>query len=275
MPAWHPHPDVWLLLTALVIGYEWAISRIGPRLVHPVERVVTTRQRLLFYSGVVLLWIGIDWPVHDLGEQSLFSAHMVEHMILAYVAPPLLLTGAPAWLWRWIISPVLGAARVATRPFVALLFFNAMLAIVHAPVVVELMLASAPAHLGIHALLLVAAVCMWSPVLNPLIELPRMSHPGRMFYLFLQSLVPTVPASFLTFSDSVLYRPYTGGLGIDAVTDQRIAGLLMKLGGGFLLWGMIAWYFFKWFQTESDEGVDVLEWGKLERDLNRAELMET
>jgi putative membrane protein len=95
-----------------------------------------------------------------------------------------------------------------------------------------------------------------------------------MFYLFLMSLVPTVPASFLTFGHTVLYRFYETApriWPIDALTDQRIAGLIMKLVGGFLLWVVIAWYFFKWFSVEEREGVDVLEWSKLDRDLNRAE----
>jgi cytochrome c oxidase assembly factor CtaG len=87
--------------------------------------------------------------------------------------------------------------------------------------------------------------------------------------------VPTVPASFLTFGQTVLYRVYADGpgmWGISAITDQRAAGLLMKIVGGFILWSVIAWYFFKWFVTEEREGIDVLEWGKVEGDLNRMEL---
>jgi putative membrane protein len=111
------------------------------------------------------------------------------------------------------------------------------------------------------------------PVLNPLIELPRLSYPGRMLYLFLMSLLPTVPASFLTFGHTVLYRHYATVpriWGISAMTDQLFAGLLMKLGGGAILWGMMSWYFFKWATAEEREGVDVVELGRLERELHRA-----
>lgn len=272
--GWHPHPDVWLLVAALGGGYVWAVRRVGTRMVHPIERVVTRGQVVSFGLGLLSILAVSTWPVHDLGEH-LFTAHMVEHLVLALVTPPLLLGGMPAWMWRWLVEPVLGVARILTRPFVALVAFNAMLAFVHAPFVVELMLRSEPLHLVLHAMLVGAAVLMWAPVLNPLIELPRLSYPGRMFYLFLQSLVPTVPASFLTFGESVIYRPYAEVArlwGLSAITDQQIAGLLMKIGGGFLLWGFIAVYFFKWFAVEDREGIDVLEWGKVERDLDKAEL---
>ncbi len=277
MPVgWHPHPDVWLLVLLLGGGYAWAVRRIGPRVVHPIERVVSRRQVVAFGAGLASILAVSTWPVHDLGEH-LFSVHMVEHLVLALVAPPLLLGGTPAWLWRWLLAPVLGAARFVTRPLVALILFNAVLAFLHAPFVVEAMLRSEAVHLGLHGLFFVSALVMWAPVLNPLLELPRLSYPARMFYLFLQSLVPTIPASFLTFGDGVIYRFYETiprVWGITAITDQRIAGLLMKIAGGFLLWGFITVYFFKWFAVEDREGLDVLQWDKVERDLNKADLDE-
>ena len=273
--GWHPHPDVWLLVVALAGGYAWAIRRLGPRLVHPIERAVTRRQVAAFVAGVLTIWIASDWPVHEVAERSLYSVHMVQHLLLGLVAPPLLIVGTPPWLLRWVLRPVLGAARLVTRPFAGLVLFNVTIALIHVPAVVDAMIRSELAHFGMHAMLLVTALCMWSPVVNRLIELPRLSYPGRMFYVFLQSLVPTVPASFLTFGDTVLYKAYDVMprlWGVSAITDQRVAGLLMKLGGGFILWGVIAWYFFRWFALEEREGADVVEFGKLERDLNRMEL---
>ena len=273
--GWHPHPDVWLLVAALAGGYAWAIRRLGPRLVHPIERAVTRRQVAAFVAGVLTIWIASDWPVHEVAERSLYSVHMVQHLLLGLVAPPLLIVGTPPWLLRWVLRPVLGVARLVTRPFAGFVLFNVTIALIHVPAVVDAMIRSELAHFGMHAMLLVTALCMWSPVVNRLIELPRLSYPGRMFYLFLQSLVPTVPASFLTFGDTVLYKAYDVMprlWGVSAITDQRVAGLLMKLGGGFILWGVIAWYFFRWFALEEREGADVVEFGKLERDLNRMEL---
>jgi putative membrane protein len=273
-PSFHLHLDVWALIAVLALGYELAVKRMGPRMVHPIERVVTSRQRRLFYGGLSALWLAADWPVHDLAEQYLYSVHMVQHLLISLVAVPLLLLGTPDWLLRRLLRPVLPAARFFGRPIIALVVFNSVIAGTHIPAVVDVSTRSELAHFTIHAVLFGAAACMWLPVLNKLIELPKLSYPGRMFYLFLMSLVPTVPASFLTFGHTVLYRFYETAPRIwpmDALTDQRIAGLIMKLVGGFLLWVVIAWYFFKWFSVEEREGVDVLEWSKLDRDLNRAE----
>lgn len=275
--AWHPHPDVWLLIAVLGGGYVWAIRRLGPTRVHPIERVVTRRQIAAYSAGLTLLWAVSDWPVHELAEGHLYSVHMLQHVIQAYVAPPLLLLGTPAWLLRWLLEPpaLLRAARTLTRPAVAIVTFNVVIAVIHVPWVVERMATSEPFHFGMHALLVGTALCMWSPVMAKLIELPALSYPGRMFYLFLQSLVPTVPASYLTFGENVLYRGYDHAVpfwGLSPITDQRMAGLLMKLGGGFILWGVIAWYFFRWFGVEDREGIDVLEWQQVDRDLGKVEL---
>jgi putative membrane protein len=91
-----------------------------------------------------------------------------------------------------------------------------------------------------------------------------------MLYLFLQSIVPTVPASFLTFSTGSLYSSYAAlpHPWIGVVTDQRIAGLIMKIGGGLLLWAVIAVIFFRWNAKEERGDVAAeLTWEDFERDL--------
>ncbi len=267
MPRWHPHPDVWLLIAALGAGYWLLIRRVGPSKVHAIERAVSRRQVILFAAGVLTLWVAADWPVHDLAEQRLYSVHMVQHLLLSLVAPPLLMIGTPDWMWRVILGRRgIRIAQQLTRPLIALVIFNVVLVVTHIPQLVTLSVGSEPFHFLTHVLVFASALMMWSPVLNPLIELPTLSYPKRMFYLFLQSLVPTVPASFLTFGHTVLYHVYEDmpRIGISALTDQLVAGLVMKLVGGFLLWGVIGWYFFKWYALEEREKVDVLEWSKID-----------
>jgi putative membrane protein len=276
MPAWHPHPDVWLLLVALGGGYALAVRRIGPSKVHPIERAVTRRQLTAFVAGLLTILVAADWPIHDVAESRLYSVHMIQHLLLSLVAPPLLLIGTPDWLLRWILGRRgIILARFLTRPLIALAAFNTMIVVLHIPGVVQTSATSEPFHFAMHFLLFGTALLMWSPVLNPLIELPKLAYPARMFYLFLQSLVPTVPASFLTFGHTVLYRVYETGpgmWGISALTDQRAAGLIMKIVGGAILWSVIAWYFFRWFSIEEREKIDVLEWSKLEGDMRRVQL---
>ncbi len=278
MPAWHPHPDVWLLIAFLAGGYAFLVRRVGPRMVHPIERPVSRNQVLAFAGGIAVIWVAADWPIHDLAEGYLYSAHMIQHMLLTLIAPPLLLIGMPAWMLRFILGRRgIQIAKFLTKPLIALVAFNAMIAVSHIPAVVERAATSEPFHFGAHVLLVGTAFMMWSPVLNPLIELPKLSYPARMFYLFLQSLVPTVPASFLTFGHTVLYHVYERGpglWGISAISDQRVAGLIMKIVGGFIIWTVIAWYFFKWFKVEEREKVDVLEWNKLEHAAQASERTE-
>jgi putative membrane protein len=90
-----------------------------------------------------------------------------------------------------------------------------------------------------------------------------------MLYLFVQSLAPTIPASFLTFGRSPLYPVYETFpriWGISAITDQLLAGLIMKIAGGLILWGFIAAIFFRWHARERD-GWDALALRQVEREL--------
>jgi putative membrane protein len=110
---------------------------------------------------------------------------------------------------------------------------------------------------------------MWWPVMSPLPERPALSPPAQMLYLFLQSLAPTIPASFLTFGHTLLYpvyATYPRVWGLSALDDQLIAGLVMKIVGGLILWGFIAVIFFNWHAREQS-GWDALALRQVERDV--------
>lgn len=277
---WHPHLDVWLLVAILVGGYLYAIRRLGPSHAPGGGELVSRRQAICYFSGVVMLWIGADWPIHDVAEGYLFSVHMVQHMIFSFIAAPLLLMGTPAWLLRLALRPrwLLNAVRSLTRPLAAFLLFNAVIAVTHWPALVNQSVQSELLHFTLHSILFVASVLMWWPVVDPLPETRRLSQPGKMLYLFAQSILPTVPASFLTFGDHPIYSFYAHAprLWLDAVTDQRIAGLLMKLGGGLLLWAVIGVIFFRWHALEETGGGDgSLTWDDFEHELKAWDLRRT
>ncbi len=264
--AFHAHLDVLGLTIALVIGYEYGLRKLAATHAPRGEIAVTRRQRLFFYAGVVSLFVVSGWPVHDIGERSLFLFHMTEHLIIALTAAPLILLGTPWWLLRAVLRPVMPVVKVLAKPFVALFLFNGMLGLIHVPGVVELMLRSDVAHFIIHGALFGTAMLMWFPVMGPIPDVPRLPPFLRMGYLFLQSLVPTIPASFLTLGDQPLYKIYETFprlWGISAHTDQVLAGFLMKFGGGFVLWGAIAFVFFRWYADEQRYGaIDALSHSK-------------
>jgi putative membrane protein len=277
---WHAHPDVWILMMGLILAYVVAVTRLGPKHVRPGEEVATNRQKLYFLMGMALLWIGADTPIHDIAEDYLFSMHMVQHMIFTLVAPPLILMGIPHWLMRLIVSPrpVMRIVKVLTRPIVALIIFNVVVAVTHWPALVNLSVRSELAHFGLHGLVFSTALIMWWPVIDPLPGLGRLSEPGKMLYLFGQSILPTVPASFLTFANTPIYSAYAEFprlWGISAVTDQMVAGLIMKIVGGLLLWVVIAAIFFRWHAKEDREQDESVSWEDFEQDLRVWDLRRT
>ncbi|MGH2724074.1 MAG: cytochrome c oxidase assembly protein [Actinomycetota bacterium] len=276
VPGWHPHVEVWLLVAGLGGGYLLALRRWGPRHVSPGEAPATRGQVVAFALGLAAMWVAADWPVHELAEQRLFSVHMAQHTLLSLVSPALLLAGTPGWLLRSLLRPrpLLAVVRQLARPIPALLLFNGWIALSHWPALVELSVRSEPFHLLVHTILFTTAALMWMPVLSPMAEIPRLHYPGQMLYLFAQSIVPTVPASFLTFGTTPIYAFYAHAaplFGMDPVLDQRIAGLAMKLGGGLILWGVIAVLFFRWHAEEEATGADAPVWEDVERELHRLE----
>jgi putative membrane protein len=257
VPPFVPHVDVLLILGSAVAAFLiWA-----RRHERETGEATPAHNRRLFLSGMAVLFATSLWPMHDVAEQRWYSAHMVQHMSFTLVAAPLLVTGIPAWMWRSVLRPAAVARvwRFATRPVMALAISSAVLLFTHWPAVVEISVRSEPIHFALHALLLLSALIMWWPVFSPLPEMPPATAPVQMLYLFAQSLAPTIPASFLTFGHAPLYKIYETFprmFGLPALTDQLIAGLLMKIVGGLILWGYIAVIFFRWHDREVREGWD-------------------
>ena len=250
-----PHVDVVLLCVGLLMAYVVLIRRYGPVLAPgPSGTVVTARQVTSFTLGVVALWLASGSPIHDLADRYLFSAHMVQHLLQGFVIAPLLVLGIPGWMLEVLVPK--GAFRTLLRtvaaPLVAALFFNGVLLFIHWPQVVTLMVENSVFHGAVHVLIVVSSLLMWLPVLsNSDAVVPRMRPIPRMGYLLTAMIAPTVPASFLTFGDPnvpvyPVYAQFPRLWGISVGEDMTIAGLLMKVGGGFLLLGIIGTMFFRW-----------------------------
>lgn len=269
--CWHTHPDIVLILglfEAVYLGALWAGRRASP------ENVVRGSQVAWFTLGVLILFLGAGTPIHDISEQYLFSVHMFQHTLFTLAAPPFLLLGTPDWLLRSLLQRRMTsrAMRLLTYPLVAFVIFNLITLVTHLPVAVDLTLRYHNLHLLAHVILVLSALLMWWPVLSPLPELPRLSYPLQMAYLFLQSLVPTVLASFITFANHVLYDFYANApriWGMSARTDQQIAGLIMKLMGGAILWLAIGIIFFKWYNREEGAASQPLRWEDVEVELDK------
>ena len=262
-----------MLVAGLVTAYvfllrHWAPAGLG-------RRSFTTKNLVCFGAGVALLWAFADWPVHDLSERYLFSVHMVQHTVFSLIAPPLVLLGLPPWLLDRLTSPIWLRAvlRRLCRPLIAALMFNGVIAISHWPSWVDLTLRSEPAHFLAHLILWTTATVMWLPVVNPGVRgLPSLSRPAKIPYLFLQSIVPTIPASFLAFADQALYKAYEAVprvTSMSVVEDQQLAGGIMKVGGTAILWGVIVVVFFRWYAEHQRTGSDTLTWEEVSAEFER------
>lgn len=247
---WVPHPEVWLLVGSLVGLYVYAARVIGPKVVPAGTPAVTRGQWRWFTVGILLLWAATDWPVHDIGERYLYLVHMSQHTVLTLVMPPVLLMATPEWLARLVV----GQGRVHrwvhrfARPIPAALAFNALALLSHWQEVVNLASENGAFHYGMHTAIVTTAFLLWIPVCGPFPEL-RISVPSQMLYLFITSIVPTVPGAWLVFAEGAVYSVYDIPdrlWSISVTTDQQVAGAIMKLGAGTYLWVIIASLFFIW-----------------------------
>lgn len=253
---WEIHASV--LIGCLLFAGAY-LAGVGPlrrryRLADRVERW----QVVAFLSGVAVLFVALNGPIHDLSDNFLFSAHMVQHMLITMVAPPLWLIGTPAWLLRPLLRRrgVWPVARVLTHPLVAFIVYNVVFIGWHFPALYNAALESHAVHIVQHLMFMGAAVLMWWPVADPLPELARLSSPLQMIYLFAFGVPMSVVSALITLSENVLYPWYEAAPRIwtlTALDDQQLGGLIMWIPGGLVFWAAITIVFFRWWRREQAE----------------------
>jgi len=247
------HPEVWLLVLFVVASWWYAVRFIAPHTpeVRSGSPTVTRRQGWLFVSAVAMMWLASDWPIHDISEEYLYSVHMFQHMALSYFLPLLAVLATPLWLFRAVLgSPRAGRAiRWLAQPVIAGFIFNVVIIITHIPGVVNQSVSNPLLHYSVHVAVVLSSLLMWIPIAAP-DPLMRIGYGGRMVYLFLMSVIPTVPAAWLTFAEGAVYKHYDIAVrvwGLSVTTDQQIAGAIMKTGGSIFLWSIIVFLWFKRF----------------------------
>ena len=253
--AWRAYPGVWAASAAIAVPYVWARRRI--RRTHTLSLdsaavALARRQAWFFGAGVAAFWVASDWPLGVLGAGYLASAHMAQFMLYTLIAAPLLVLGTPETMARRLLAK-LRLYRLMTRlthPVFAGLAFNGCLVATHSPWMTDTLRANQFGSFVMDIVWLASGVVVWLPICSPLVEHRLRAYPGKMVYLFLAlGVVPAVPAGFLTFAGFPLYATYELAprfYGIDAATDQQMAGLIMKLGGIPIVWGAIIAMMLRW-----------------------------
>ena len=248
---WRPYPGVWLVVAALAFLYFRSrrnALRIDPTINWGTGRIAT------FLLGLLLVWASLDWPIGTLGGGYLASMHSVQWLLLSQVAPPFLLLGVPPAAWHILArSPSWRAVlhRAAGGIF-GLLVFNGVLLVTHVPAVTDALMASQLGSFTIDAAWFLSGLALWWPVVSPP-GLARLNEPTRIGYLFAATIVPTVPAAFLTFAEQPAYQLYELAPRVGAIqahSDQQMAGLLMKAIADPIMWVSMAVIFFRWSASE-------------------------
>jgi cytochrome c oxidase assembly factor CtaG len=252
--SWSLDPQIVLGIFVLMAGYILFTGSLNDRRPDAAERVVTTRQRVSFILGCVLLFIALGPPMEDWASL-LVSGHMVQHLIIMFLVPPLLLYGTPPWLLepltRWRVVDRLG--YWLTRPVVTFFISTVVIVAWHLPALYDLSLRFEPLHALQHMTYLVAFLLVWWSVLGPLPAWPRATPLMQAVFVFALTLPGAIVGAFLTFGP-VGYYPYYTTVprmwGLDLGTDQQIAGLLMWVLGGALSLLLFTIIFLRWANAE-------------------------
>jgi len=208
-----------------------------------------------FLGGLLVLFLALNGPLHDLSDRYLFSAHMVQHLLLTMAVPPLLLLGTPPWLLRPVFrrAGLVRAVRFVTRPLVAFAIYNVVFTGWHFPGAYNLALENHDVHIVQHLSFIGAALLMWWPIAGPAPEVPRAAGPVQVLYIFALGLPMSIVAAFITFSGRVVYPWYEAAprvFGLSALDDQRLGGLIMWVPGMLVFWIAMTVVFFRWARQE-------------------------
>jgi putative membrane protein len=257
--VFEPLPTIAILVACL--AWIWAVRRVAAA--HP-ENPVPRRRSVAFAGGMAAIAVALLSGI-DRYDTTLFSVHMVQHILLSMVAAPLIALSAPITLLlrvsspatrrRWIL-PVLHAriVRLLTFPVVAWLLFAGTLWVSHFSPLFDAALEDPLVHILEHALFLITGLLFWWPAVGADPAPWRMTHPVRALYLFLQMPQNTLLAVVLLGATSVLYPHYATSpraWGPTPLADQQAAAGIMWLVGDLVFLVAIAATLVAWMRAEA------------------------
>jgi cytochrome c oxidase assembly factor CtaG len=210
--SWQPYPGVWLFVLAIATGFHLALRRVDRTARVGGTPVAGRRARpsYWFLAGLVVMWASLDWPIGALGSGYLASLHMVQFIMMAAIAPPLMLLGVPATAWDALARRRTAARVLAvlTHPVLAIAGFHAIIILTHLPAVVDGLMVSQLGSFLIDVLWIGGGFLFWWPLIAPVPTRPWFAEPVKMVYLVVHTILTTAPGAMLTFSEFPLYAVY-------------------------------------------------------------------
>lgn len=249
--SWHASTVVGCALLALL--YLLALGPWRRRLGGPAT--FERGRAAVFLSSLAVVLVSLNGPLHDLSDLYLFSTHMIQHLILAQVFPALFVLGLPPWLRQALLRPrAVGATWGAlTRVPVGFVLYTVVFSIWHVPVLYNLMMRDHGFHVVMHLMVMGTATLMWWPIVGGDDVRHPISPGAQLLYLFLLGIPMMAVAVPIVFAGHPLYEWYTLAprfLGLAAVDDQRLGGLIMWIPGTMFWWIVMTVVFFRWSSRE-------------------------
>ncbi len=252
LTQWNWEPSI-LIGTVLITGlYLYAIGPLRKR--YFPEEPVKTGQTVSFLLGIFFMFLSLVSPLDELGDSYLFSAHMVQHLVLTMIGPPLLVIGTPGWFIKPLVRNKIAfrVAKALTYPAVAFVLYNVDFWLWHAPPLYNATLENQNIHILEHLTFIIFGILNWWPMFSQSKDLPRLSIGGQVLYLFLSGMPSVLLGAGLTFSPP-LYAPYIAAprvWGISAATDQQLGGLIMWVPVSISYIVVMSVLFIRWMQQQ-------------------------
>jgi putative membrane protein len=268
LTSWTWDPAQLLLIAAAAFLYYRRAATLAGR-----GSPVPAWRRGVFGLGLALAFLAVASPIHALGEQQFFFAHMLQHILLGDLAPLCMVAGLTGPLLRPVLAlPVVEKLRVLAHPFVALPVWAANLILWHLPFAYQGALHHDALHAAQHILFFTCGCLMWAPVLEVL-PAPEWFGTGvKLGYIVAVRVVETILGNVFVWSGGAFYSFYDHPVqrwGISAHADQGIAGGLMMIEGSLVTLGALAWLFLR-LGRESEQRQQLLEQGVDSRAATRA-----
>jgi putative membrane protein len=230
--TWSWEPTVTAGTLALAAAYAWLVWRSGR------SADWSPLSRIYFAAGLFFLFLALESPIDVGGDNYLFSLHMLQHLLLAMIVPPLLLLGLPE-RWRAL-------ERIRVSPLAASVMFNLVLAVWHLPFLYEATLRNQPLHVLEHLTFLAAGVAFWWPVLVPTGRAKALTAIGKIAYLGFAGVPPTILGLAFILSPTVLYPFYAAAPRVTPLSplDDQVAAGLVMFGLGNIIYFVAIWIIF-------------------------------
>jgi putative membrane protein len=251
--VWRTDPSLLLGLLTLVGAYTYGAVYLRRRGVW--GRDITRRHVAFFAAGVSTLLVALVSPIDYVGENYLFSIHMLQHILLAMIAPPLMLLGVPGRMLRGLLDflRVAGVVKFLTHPVLAFIVFNVTLIGWHVPALYEAALRDPLVHITEHAMFVGAGLLAWYPVIDPAGQHARFHPMAQIVYLFLYVIPGGVLGAAFAFADRPLYAAYANAPRVWNLTpldDQALAGGIMWVPGWAIYFVALSIVFAVWMKRE-------------------------